>query len=367
MTIEGPVGIVGLGAMGFASARHLVSRGVDVVGHDVDAGARARLEAAGGRAAASLAELGAQCRAIVIFVVNAEQVEQVIAGLEPSLADDAVLIQCATVPAPFIADLGARLATRGRLLLDAPVSGGVAGAGAGGLTVMASGPPQAMALARPVLEQMASRLFDFGTRHGAGSMVKTINQLFAGVHLAVLGEGLALGKAAGLDPARLLEVYGSSAAASWMMNDRGPRALEDEPTSRSAIDIFVKDLGLVEAAARHHGMTLTVAEAAHQRFLSASDRGLGRADDSQLWRSILGERPVPDDATPIHDGLPISDAMPSRDATPASDAMPTDVGKPPGGGKSSGEAQGSADGPQSAEGSGSADGPGPGGEPTRSR
>lgn len=301
MTIEGAVGVIGLGAMGAASARHLVSRGVDVVGYDVDAGARARLEDAGGRAATSLAELASQCRSIVIFVVNADQVEQVVAGLEPSLADGAVLIQCATVPAAFIADLGERLASRGRLLLDAPVSGGVAGAGTGGLTIMASGPAQAMTQARPVLEQMASRIFDFGTRHGAGSMVKTINQLFAGVHLAVLGEGLALGQAAGLDPARLLEVYGSSAAASWMMNDRGPRALQDEPPSRSAIDIFVKDLGLVEAAARQYGMTLTVAEAAHQRFLSASDRGIGRADDSQLWRSILAERPTGDDDSPAGD------------------------------------------------------------------
>ena len=294
MAIEGAVGVVGLGAMGAASARHLVSRGVEVIGYDLNAAALAELEAAGGKVAASLADLASRCRAIVIFVVNAKQVEQVVQGLEPSLADDAVLIQCATVPAAFIAELAERLAGQGRLLVDAPVSGGVVGAGSGGLTIMASGPEEAMRRARPVLDQMASRVFDFGTRPGAGSMVKTINQLFAGVHLAVLGEGLALGKAAGLDPARLLEVYGSSAAASWMMNDRGPRALQDDPPSRSAIDIFVKDLGLVEAAARDHGMTLGVAEAAHQHFLSASDRGMGRADDSQLWRSIVAELPSAD-------------------------------------------------------------------------
>ena len=291
MAIEGAVGVVGLGAMGAASARHLVSRGVEVIGYDLNAAALAELEAAGGKVAASLADLASRCRAIVIFVVNAKQVEQVVQGLEPSLADDAVLIQCATVPAAFIAELAERLAGQGRLLVDAPVSGGVVGAGSGGLTIMASGSEEGMRRARPVLDQMASRVFDFGTRPGAGSMVKTINQLFAGVHLAVLGEGLALGKAAGLDPARLLEVYGSSAAASWMMNDRGPRALQDDPPSRSAIDIFVKDLGLVEAAARDHGMTLGVAEAARQHFLSASDRGMGRADDSQLWRSIVAELP----------------------------------------------------------------------------
>lgn len=287
MAIEGSVGVVGLGAMGAASARHLVSQGVQVLGYDLNPAALARLESEGGQAAASLADLAARSRWIVIFVVNAGQVESVVAELEPHLRPEAVLIQCATVPAAFIAELGRALSARGHLMLDAPVSGGVAGAGAGKLTIMASGPEEAMLRARPVLDLMASRVFDFGAEPGAGSMVKTINQLFAGVHLAVLGEGLALGRAAGLDQAKLLEVYGSSAAGSWMMNDRGPRALEEAPLSRSAIDIFVKDLGLVEGAARHLGMTLTVADAAHQRFLAASARGHGRDDDSQLWRTIM--------------------------------------------------------------------------------
>ncbi len=282
----GTVAVVGLGAMGAASARHLLSRGVQVIGYDLNPAALADLQRAGGEVADSLAELAQRASRIVIFVVNAAQVEQVIAGLEPQLRDDAVLIQCATVPAAFIAEQGRVLASRGRLLLDAPVSGGVAGAGSGKLTIMASGPEAAMTLAQPLLDLMAGRVFNFGPEPGAGSMVKTINQLFAGVHLAVLAEGLALGQAAGLDPARLLEVYGSSAAASWMMNDRGPRALEDQPLSRSAINIFVKDLGLVQGAAQHLGLTLTVAEAAHQRFVAASASGHGRDDDSQLWRTI---------------------------------------------------------------------------------
>ena len=115
---------------------------------------------------------------------------------------------------------------------------------------MASGAREAMAKARPVLDDMGSNVHDFGDAPGAGSMVKTINQLFCGVHLAVLGEAIALGKRAGLDPQRLLEVYGGSAAASWMMQDRGPRALQASPPSNSTIDIFVKDLSLVLDAGR---------------------------------------------------------------------------------------------------------------------
>jgi putative dehydrogenase len=280
------VGIIGLGAMGAACARHLVAGGHQVVGLDLDAGARERLVAAGGEAVTSAEELAARCSHLVVFVVNAAQVEAVVSAIEPHLRPDAVVIQCATVPPAFIKELEARLARAGHLLLDAPVSGGTAGAGSGRLTIMASGAPEAFARARPVLDAMAHKVFDFGPAAGAGSMVKTINQLFAGVHLAALGEALALGHKAGLDPARLLEVYGGSAAGSWMMNDRGPRALQEGPPVTSAIDIFVKDLGLVAEAAMAHGLTLDVAAAAHRRFAAASAEGKGRQDDSQLWRSI---------------------------------------------------------------------------------
>jgi 3-hydroxyisobutyrate dehydrogenase len=277
--------------MGAACARNLVGKGHRVVGYDRDPAARDRLLSDGVEAVTDVADLARRCASIIVFVVNAEQVDAVVAAIEPHLLPDAVIIQCATVPAGFIESLAARLERHARLLLDAPVSGGVAGAGSGALTIMASGAPEAFVRARPVLDDMAAKVFDFGPKAGAGSMVKTINQLFAGVHLAVLGEALALGQAAGLDPARLLEVYGGSAAASWMMSDRGPRALQASPPCRSAIDIFVKDLGLVAEAAKAHGLHLTVAAAAHDCFVSASSQGMGRHDDSQLWRSIVaGER-----------------------------------------------------------------------------
>ena len=153
---------------------------------------------------------------------------------------------------------------------------------------MASGPRTAMTRARPLLDQMGAHVHDFGDEPGAGSMVKTINQLFCGVHLAVLGEAIALGRRAGLDPARLLEVYGNSAAASWMMKERGPRALAEAPPANSAIDIFVKDLGLVLDAGRELKFPLPMAAAAHQLFLSGSAQGKGGLDDSHLWEAWPG-------------------------------------------------------------------------------
>jgi L-threonate 2-dehydrogenase len=282
------IAIVGLGAMGAAAAGNLLRKGHEVRGVDLRQEAQDALRDAGGRPETSIAKAVAGADAVISFVVNAEQVEAIVLGADgiaAAMDAGAVLIQCATVSASFAARLGEHLTQRGRLLIDAPVSGGVSGAANGALTIMASGPRDAMAQARPVLEEMGRHVHDFGDKLGAGSMVKTINQLFCGVHLAVLGEAIALGKRAGLDPERLLQVYGSSAAASWMMNDRGPRALQDSPPSNSTIDIFVKDLALVLDAGRDLKFPLPLAAAAHQMFLAGSAQGKGAVDDSHLWEA----------------------------------------------------------------------------------
>ena len=280
------VAIIGLGAMGAAAAGNLLRKGHEVRGVDLRPAALDALRDAGGVAEASIAPAVTGADAIITFVVNAAQVEATVLeadGVAAAMGPEAVLIQCATVSAAFIARLGAQMDGRGRLLVDAPVSGGVSGAANGALTIMASGARAAMARAGPVLAQMGTHVHDFGDQLGAGSMVKTINQLFCGVHLAVLGEAIALGRRAGLDPERLLQVYGASAASSWMMNDRGPRALQEAPPSNSTIDIFVKDLALVLDAGRDLKFPLPLAAAAHQMFLSGSAQGKGTVDDSHLW------------------------------------------------------------------------------------
>ena len=287
------IAVIGLGAMGAAAAGNLLRKGHEVRGVDVRPAPLEALREAGGAPHATIAGAVAGADAIVCFVVNSAQVEAVVTGPEGIAAcmdPRAVLIQCATVSASFIRQLGEQPTVRGRLLVDAPVSGGVRGAASGMLTVMASGPSDAMARARPVLDEMGTHVHDFGEALGAGSTVKTINQLFCGVHLAVLGEALALGRRAGLDPQRLLEVYGGSAAASWMMQDRGPRALQDAPPSNSTIDIFVKDLALVLETGRDLKFPLPVAAAAHQMFLTGSAAGKGALDDSHLWEAYPAPR-----------------------------------------------------------------------------
>jgi putative dehydrogenase len=287
------IAVVGLGAMGSAAAANLVGKGHEVRGVDLRQAALDALREAGGSPETSISRAVAGAEAVITFVVNAAQVDAVVSGTDGIAANmepSAVLIQCATVSASFISRLGEQMSASGRLLIDAPVSGGVSGAAGGALTIMASGARDAMAKARPVLDAMGRHVHDFGDALGAGSMVKTINQLFCGVHLAVLGEAIALGRRAGLDPQRLLEVYGSSAAASWMMQDRGPRALQDAPPSNSTIDIFVKDLALVLDAGRDLKFPLPLAAAAHQMFLSGSAIGKGAVDDSHLWEAYPGPR-----------------------------------------------------------------------------
>jgi putative dehydrogenase len=288
------IAMIGLGAMGAAAARNLVNRGFEVIGFDPRVAARDALIAAGGRGAPSAREAAEGADAVVTFVVNAAQVESAVLGPDGAaqgMAPGGVLVQCATVPASFIASFGARMAERGLAVVDAPVSGGVLRSGDGTLSIMVSGAPEALARVRPLLDAMGRFVYDFGAALGAGSTVKTINQLLAGVHLAVLGEALALGKRAGLDPEKLLEVYTNSAASSWMMNDRGPRALEEAPPTKSAVDIFVKDLGLVLDTGQDLKFPLPMSAAAHQLFLSLSAQGKGGIDDSQMWRAY----PAPPD------------------------------------------------------------------------
>ena len=280
------VGLIGLGAMGRGAAKNLLAKGFDVVGYDVRDEALSWLRERGGQPASSLAELARDVRIVVCFVVNSEQTEAVLfgdAGLVDQLPPGAVFIACSTLPPAYVSALGERLAARGLTLIDAPVTGGAVGAERGSLTVMAAGDKAAYERVRPILETFGGRIFHLGDKPGAGAQMKVINQLLCGVHLAAAGEALAMAKRQNLPLAMTLEILGSGAAASWMLADRGPRMTSeafDDVTS--AVDIFVKDLGLVLDASREARFAAPLAHAAYLAFLSVSGRGMGRLDDSAV-------------------------------------------------------------------------------------
>jgi 3-hydroxyisobutyrate dehydrogenase len=181
-----------------------------------------------------------------------------------------------------------RLQALGLLYLDAPISGGAAKAAAGQMTMMTAGTPAAYARCSGVLDALAAQVYKLGDRAGAGSKVKIINQLLAGVHIAAAAEAMALGLREGVDAAALYEVITHSAGNSWMFENRMAHVLAADYTPLSAVDIFVKDLGLVLDTARATKFPLPLASTAHQMFMQASSAGFGREDDSAVIKIFPG-------------------------------------------------------------------------------
>jgi len=278
-------GVIGLGSMGYGAAVSALRRGIDVCGLDNRAEARERFIAAGGRATDALAELAAHADVVQLLVVNAAQTEEVLFGpdgLVERLRPGAVVIASATVD-PAVPPLWEeRLSARGLWLIDGPVSGGAKKAAEGQMTVMASGRPEAFAAADAVLAAIAAKVYRLGDRAGIGSTVKMVNQHLAGVHIAAACEAMALGMRAGADPRALYDVICNSAGMSWMFQNRVPHILEGDYTPLSAVNIFVKDLGIVLDAARKLAFPLPLAAAAHQLYLATAAAGHGGEDDSAV-------------------------------------------------------------------------------------
>ena len=279
------LGVVGLGSMGLGAAQSALSRGVPTWGCDPRAEVRGRFEAAGGRVAATPAALAAHCDVVLILVVNAAQTEEVLfgaQGLAGHLKRGAVVVASATVDPALPPRWEARLAEHGVHFIDGPVSGGAKKAAEGQMTVMASGAAAAFDAAGELLDAFAGKVYRLGARAGIGSTVKMVNQHLAGVHIAAACEAMALGMRAGADPHQLYEVICNSAGMSWMFQNRVPHILAGDYTPLSAVDIFVKDLGIVLDAARKLAFPLPLAAAAHQLYLATAAQGHGGEDDAAV-------------------------------------------------------------------------------------
>ncbi|MGC4393803.1 L-threonate dehydrogenase [Hydrogenophaga sp. T2] len=285
------LGVIGLGSMGLGAARSALRRGLATWGCDPQPAARAAFEQAGGRAVQHPSELAPHCDAVLVLVVNAAQTEAVLFGehgLVQGLRRGAVVIASATVDPALPPQWEARLAERGILLIDGPVSGGAKKAAEGQMTVMASGSDAAFAAAEAALQAIAGKVYRLGERAGIGSTVKMVNQHLAGVHIATACEAMALGIKAGADPRQLYEVICNSAGMSWMFENRVPHILDGDYTPLSAVNIFVKDLGIVLDAARALKFPLPLAAAAHQLYLATAAMGLGGEDDSAVVKYYAG-------------------------------------------------------------------------------
>jgi len=287
----GQIGLIGLGAMGAGMAASLRRAGFAPHVFDIRPGVAQAFAQDGGTACTSVAELAAACDVVVSVVVNAQQTEDVLfgaGGAAAAMKPGSVVVMCSTVDPNVSIAFEQRLQALGLLYLDAPISGGAAKAASGQMTMMTAGTPAAYARCGGTLDAMAAKVYRLGDRAGAGSKVKIINQLLAGVHIAAAAEAMALGLREGVDAAALYEVITHSAGNSWMFENRMAHVLAADYTPLSAVDIFVKDLGLVLDTARATKFPLPLASTAHQMFMQASTAGFGREDDSAVIKIFPG-------------------------------------------------------------------------------
>ena len=285
------VGLIGLGAMGTGMAGSLRRAGVDVQVCDVRDGVAAAFARDGGTACASPAELAARCEVVISVVVNAAQTEAVLfgeGGAAAAMKRGTTFVMCSTVDPGVSIGFELRLEPMGLHYVDAPISGGAARAASAQMTVMGAAKPAAWATAEPFLNAMAAKVYRLGDTAGNGSKVKIINQLLAGVHIAAAAEAMALGLREGVDAAALYEVITHSAGNSWMFENRMAHVLAGDYTPLSAVDIFVKDLGLVLDTARASKFPLPLASTAHQMFMQASTAGFANEDDSAVIKIFPG-------------------------------------------------------------------------------
>ena len=280
------VGWIGLGAMGAPMAACVARAGYATTAFDIDPRRAEELADDGVSPAATITRAAAGADVLVLMVATPEQVEGVLFGDDPASATlkrGAIVVVMATVGPAAVERWADRLTAQGVDLVDAPVSGGVARAGAGDLLIMVGGHDHAVQRIQPLLGAIARSAPVVGSHPGDGQKVKLVNQMLCGVHIAVAAEALAFAEAIGLDARSTWDVIRDGAAASFMLDDRGARMVDGAfDDVRSALDIFVKDMGLVTDAARDHAYPASLTSATQRLYQAGQRAGLGRLDDSSV-------------------------------------------------------------------------------------
>ena len=268
------VGVIGLGAIGHGMARNLLSHGFPTVVHDRRPEPVAALVAAGATAAASPRAVAEYADPLILIVRDAAQLAAVIAGpdgLLPSPRPGGTIIGCATIAPDEARRFGDTLAGAGLVYLDAPVSGGQAGAEAGTLTVMVGATPEAFAAARPVFAAIGAQVYHTGPV-GSGQAAKMCHQVLAGVAAAATLEAFALADAVGVDRRLLYDIAQHGAGDGWMLRHVGAQLLAGVDANLARSDLWRKDLGIILDSAARLGLARAVVEAAHR----AAGAGVGR-------------------------------------------------------------------------------------------
>jgi 2-hydroxy-3-oxopropionate reductase len=284
------IGFIGLGIMGKPMARNLLRAGFALTVHNRSRPALEELAAAGASVAATPAELARRSDVIITMLPDGPDVAGALLGPEGALAAAApgtLLIDMSTIAPATARRLAAAAAGRGRELLDAPVSGGDKGAIAATLSIMVGGEPAAFERALPIFRALGGTITHCGPS-GAGQVVKACNQAAVALSLAAAAEALALGRAAGVDPAIVLRVLGGGLAQSRAMELRGPGMAQDSFVPGFRAGLHRKDLGIVADTAAAHGVELPFSALAAALFDRLIAAGHGDRDHSALLLAIEG-------------------------------------------------------------------------------
>lgn len=312
------VSICGLGAMGIGMARNLLKHGFKVSGYDIVPALVERSVQSGATAAASPKTAAENTDILLVIVVNSTQVSSVLFGEDTGaihgLKMDAAIIISSTVPGSYVREVRRRLDTEFARpdirLLDCPVSGGASGAADGTLTVFACGTDGGMFFIDPVLQSFSSKIYRIMNRDGyfgdtgSGANGKVCHQVIPEIAIALVAEILALAVRAGLNTREVYDYIQASEAASWIMRNRAPHALEGDETVYSAMTNSQKDSSIIVRSAAEKSFPVPLVAMAEQVYQTAVYIGWPGMDDSALWRLFLRESPA--DAvcrqTEIHNG-----------------------------------------------------------------
>ncbi len=279
------VGVFGLGSMGYGMATSLLKDGHQVWGFDLAQDQVDKFVAEGGLSA-GLKEVAPNLDVVVIVVLNSSQTESVLFsadnGIVQYLSPLSTIIACATVAPEFARDMSKRCQQLNISYLDAPISGGAVKAAQGQLSIMASGRKETFEKVKPVLDSIAETVFELSEDAGVGSAMKAVNQLLAGVHIASMAEAMTFGMTQGIEPEKIVDVISKCAGSSWMFENRAPHIVDGDYSPRSAVDIWLKDLGIVLDIAKDSGFIAPMTATALEQFTEASQSGLGKEDDAAV-------------------------------------------------------------------------------------
>ncbi|MEV7096194.1 2-hydroxy-3-oxopropionate reductase [Amycolatopsis sp. NPDC051045] len=282
------LGFIGLGVMGAPMAAHLVAAGHDVSGYDVHPAAGEKLAAAGGRAANGVADAVAGADVVITMLPNHPQVEEVVlaaGGVLDTAGPGTLLIDMSTIRPETSIEVANAAADKKIRVLDAPVSGGQAGAEQASLSIMVGGTEEDFEAAEPVLEAVGKTIVHVGP-HGAGQVVKAANQLVVGGIYGLVAEAIVLLEASGVDAATGLDVLAGGLAGSRILELKRRSMVDRKFAPGFRIDLHHKDMGIALAAARQAGVALPLTGLVAQLVAAGRAMGYGSLDHSALLKVV---------------------------------------------------------------------------------